>query len=198
MLAQIEQEITALETKLAEIEVEIKTAFRGYVESIAQAIQSHVVLSAYKICTQSCPQDFLQLSQSTRQQLQQDLQVLGKEFASQIQTKLIEMAQTQQPTHEMVEKLLTANLEALSKSANQMLATANLLKQSQEAVDVPQIQLRVNEIELADREVMSHRSQLRVLSNRWHHHQEELERKKQAKLVAQAEQVWRSSWSEIP
>jgi ElaB/YqjD/DUF883 family membrane-anchored ribosome-binding protein len=197
MLAQIEQEIAELETATTEVEGKIEVAFRQYVIAIAQAIQSQLVTSAYKLCTQSYPEQFLQLSQVDRQQLQQDLQTIASDANSAIQAQLNQMGQELQPTHEMVEKLLTESLETLSKLANQALITAQFFDQAQLAEDTPQISLQLNEIELSDREVISHRSELRLLSNRWHQCQEELERKKQAKLVAQADLAWRSSWTEI-
>jgi dGTP triphosphohydrolase len=200
MLGQIEQEIAELETAIAKVEDQIKAAFVQYVDAIAQAIQSQLIMSAYKLCTHVHPEQFLQLSLSERQQLQQDLQALGQESTNNIRVKLKQIAQQEQPTHEMVEKLLVQDLDHLSHAANQVMAKANLfnlenLEQLPE--DAPRMRLRLTEIELNNREVISHRSELRVLSNRWQQFIEELDRKKQAKLVSQAEHAWRSSWLEM-
>ncbi len=73
---------------------EFYKTYSHYLTALGQAIRQQLILSCYHVCTESYPQQFLQLSMSQRQQFQQSV----RDLANQAQKELL--AQLQPIDHE--------------------------------------------------------------------------------------------------
>lgn len=81
---QIERDIAALEEALSAIAAELRSAYADYLTALGQAVRQQLILASYHLCTQGCPEAFLSLSFSQRQQLQQIIQKLGQQASDQL------------------------------------------------------------------------------------------------------------------
>lgn len=86
---RIEQAIAGLGHTADALAEEFRQAYSEYLQALGQALRKQIVLSGYHVCTQGYPTQFLALSLSQRQALQQSLQGLAKES----QGKLVALLQ---------------------------------------------------------------------------------------------------------
>lgn len=91
-IERIARDMTALEEATRAIATALHTAYAGYLDALGQAIRQQLALASYHLCTQGYPKEFLQLSFSQRQQLQQSL----REIAANAKARLL--AQIESPT----------------------------------------------------------------------------------------------------
>ncbi|MGD1856984.1 MAG: hypothetical protein ACFB2W_22350 [Leptolyngbyaceae cyanobacterium] len=73
----IEQQLSKLQTQTAAIATELESLVDDYLKVLSQASKRQLVLAAYHVCTQIYPDNFLELSLSQRDRLQQQLRELG-------------------------------------------------------------------------------------------------------------------------
>ncbi|HEY9751740.1 MAG TPA: hypothetical protein V6C46_02225, partial [Coleofasciculaceae cyanobacterium] len=85
LLERIEQEITALQQKTAILAGEMHDAYHNYLTVLGVAVRRQLILAAYQVCTQSYPNEFLDLPYLQRQQLQ----FMLRQLAQQVQTDLL-------------------------------------------------------------------------------------------------------------
>ena len=85
-VAQIEQEIAALDQTAAAVAQAFYDAYGQYLAALGQAVRQQLVLAAYYICTNSYPEQFMKLTLGQRQTLQQAL----RQLAQQAQSELVE------------------------------------------------------------------------------------------------------------
>ncbi len=83
-IEQIERELAALCEMVKAIAAEFGKAYTNYLQALGQATRVQLVLASYQICTQGYAKQFLSLSFSQRQQLQQAIRKLGKKAASEM------------------------------------------------------------------------------------------------------------------
>lgn len=76
-IRQIEQELEAIATQVSDIGQQLRQAYGQYLTLLGQSAKKQLILASYQICTQSYPDEFLKLSLSQRQSLQQGLRQLG-------------------------------------------------------------------------------------------------------------------------
>lgn len=72
-MERIERDLIALEQAIAEIAKQLYGNYSNYLDALGQAVRQQLILSTYHLCTQGYPSQFLNLSFSQRQQLQQSL-----------------------------------------------------------------------------------------------------------------------------
>jgi hypothetical protein len=197
MLVRIDKDIQNIQQAIAEAISRIDIIHIEYSQAIAEAVQQQILLTAFKFCTQKCPDAFLALSLSARQNLQEALRQRIKLLCEQMQTTLEECDRDSRTNQENLDTLLSKLLNESMEILNQLLvehqvlsAEANKNKDDKNA----QMNIRLAEIEFTDRKVMSHRGELRVLSARLAHLHNELEKKYQQKTIAEAELAWRAAW----
>jgi hypothetical protein len=77
----IERDIAALQVAIREIAAQLHNAYASYLNTLGQALGKQLILATYHLCTQGYPENFLKLSLSQRQKLQQGIRNLGKEAA---------------------------------------------------------------------------------------------------------------------
>ena len=77
-LQQIRHDLTVFEKKTKELALELSRLYSNYLESLSQSVQQQLILACYHICTQIYPEQFLKLSFSQREKLQDNLRQLGQ------------------------------------------------------------------------------------------------------------------------
>lgn len=81
---QIERDIAALEEAVSALAAEIRSTYASYLTALGQALRQHLIMASYHLCTQGYPENFLSLSFSQRQQLQQTIRKLGQHATDQL------------------------------------------------------------------------------------------------------------------
>lgn len=100
-IAQIDQDIAALEQLLRQLAEEFATLYQYYLTSLSETARRQLVLASYHLCTQGYPNQFLGLSLSERQTLQQSLQTLARQAQRQMMGQLDSAVQSEeQPASE--------------------------------------------------------------------------------------------------
>ncbi|MGL5941801.1 MAG: hypothetical protein ACRC2S_15755 [Waterburya sp.] len=79
-IQQIKQNLSNLETAVVETAVELEKSYHSYLNLLSQSVKQQLILASYQICTQFYPQEFLDLSLSNKQNLQQILRHIGIEI----------------------------------------------------------------------------------------------------------------------
>ena len=192
MLVRIDQDIQNVQQAIANVVSRIDLLHLDYARAIAIAVQQQILLAVFKFCTQKCPEAFLALSLSERQNLQEDLRLTIKSLSDNMQKNLEECDRDSRTNQENLDLLLSKNLNESMQTLNKLLSDRGILNGEQ----APQMSIRLAEIEFTDRQLMSYRGELRVLSARMSHLQTELEKKYQQKTIAEAELAWRAAWVE--
>jgi hypothetical protein len=87
-IEHIDQDLAALEKRLHQLAEELSTLYRHYLETLADTTRRQLILASYHLCTQGYATQFLNLSLSERQALQQALQQLARQAQCQIVAQL--------------------------------------------------------------------------------------------------------------
>ena len=199
MLVRIDKDIQNIQQAIADVIGRIDVIHIEYSQAIAQAVQQQILLTVFKFCTQKCPDAFLALSLSARQNLQEALRQTIKSLCEEMQKTLEECDRDSRTNQENLDTLLSKLLNESMETLNQLLVEHKVLKPGENKTKDDknaQMSIRLAEIEFTDRKVMSHRGEMRVLSARLAHLHNELEKKYQQKTIAEAELAWRSAWVE--
>jgi hypothetical protein len=125
--------------------------------------------------------------------LQGDLRETIKSLSDRIQKNLEECDRDSRINQENLDTLLSNLLNESMETLNKLLVNRKIVANDDKTAPM---NIRLAEIEFTDRQVMSHRGELRVLSARLAHLHKELEKKYQQRTIAEAELAWRSAWSE--
>ncbi len=198
MLVRIDKDIQNIQQAIADVISRIDVIHIEYSQAIAVAVQQQILLTVFKFCTQKCPDAFLALSLSARQNLQEALRQRIKSLCDQMQKTLEDCDRDSRTNQENLDNLLSKLLNESIETLNQLLVEHKVLsaEENKNKDDKnAQMSIRLAEIEFTDRKVMSHRGELRVLSARLAHLHNELEKKYQQKTIAEAELAWRASWA---
>ncbi len=86
---QISQQLVALDQQVADMGERLHQTYVSYLTTLGQAVRQQLILSCYQVCTESYPQQFLQLSLGQRQRFQQSV----RDLASQSQAELLAQLQ---------------------------------------------------------------------------------------------------------
>ncbi|MGL5510760.1 MAG: hypothetical protein ACRDB1_14155, partial [Microcoleaceae cyanobacterium] len=70
---RIEEELKQLEEAIAQVVTELENTYVNYLNGLGQALRQQLIHAAYHLCTQVYPAEFLKLSFSQREKLQQAL-----------------------------------------------------------------------------------------------------------------------------
>lgn len=199
MLVRIDKDIQNIQQAISDAISRIDVIHTSYSQAIAEAVQQQILLTVFKFCTQKCPDAFLELSLSARQNLQEALRQRIKSLCEQMQKTLEDCDRDSRTNQDNLDTLLSKLLNESMEALNQLLVEHKVLDlEDNKTKDdkAAQMSIRLAEIEFTDRKVMSHRGELRVLSARLAHLNKELEKKYQLKMIAEAELAWRSAWVE--
>lgn len=193
MLVRIDKDIRDIQQAIANVVSRIDLLHLDYAKAIAIAVQQQILLATFKFCTQKCPEAFLALSLSARQKLQEDLRQTIQLLSDNMQKTLEECDQNSRTNQENLDLLLSTSLNESMDTLNKLLSDRQILVADDKT---QQMSIRLSEIEFTDRQLMSYRGELRVLSARILHLETELEKKYLQKTIAEAELAWRAAWVE--
>ncbi|MGB5771249.1 MAG: hypothetical protein WBM32_15490 [Crocosphaera sp.] len=82
-LQKLRKEKEELEKKSTQLFTGLNALYKGYLESLSLSVKKQLVLAVYQICTQIYPEEFLQLSYSRREKLQETIKQLCQRLESQ-------------------------------------------------------------------------------------------------------------------
>ena len=193
MLVRIDKDIKDVQQAIANVVSRIDLLHLDYAQAIAIVVQQQILLAAFKFCTQKCPEAFLALSLSARQKLQEDLRQTIQLLSNNMQKTLEECDQNSRTNQKNLDLLLSTSLNESMDTLNKLLSDRQILVADDKT---EQMSIRLAEIEFTDRQLMSYRGELRVLSARMLHLETELEKKYLQKTIAEAELAWRAAWVE--
>lgn len=193
MLVRIDKDIKDVQQAIANVVSRIDLLHLDYAQAIATVVQQQILLAAFKFCTQKCPEAFLALSLSARQKLQEDLRQTIQLLSNNMQKTLEECDQNSRTNQKNLDLLLSTSLNESMDTLNKLLSDRQILVADDKT---EQMSIRIAEIEFTDRQLMSYRGELRVLSARMLHLETELEKKYLQKTIAEAELAWRAAWVE--
>jgi hypothetical protein len=83
----LKQELAALEETVIQLAATLRNHYQVYLESLSQSVYQQLIFASYQLCTQKYPQEFLHLSYSQRQKLQNEIKSIGRNS----KVKLIEI-----------------------------------------------------------------------------------------------------------
>lgn len=83
-LQRIEREIEELESAIASLAEEFYQIYGNYTQHLGQAVRQQLILASYQICTQGYPHEFLELSLTGRQQLQEAIKDLAQRAEAEV------------------------------------------------------------------------------------------------------------------
>ncbi|NJK34499.1 MAG: hypothetical protein HC919_05845 [Oscillatoriales cyanobacterium SM2_2_1] len=178
---QVDRDIQALEVAIAQMVQRQEQLQKTYLQAIAPALRNRLFQAIFLFCTQNCPEAFLSLSAIERCTLQRELREIGGRAAERLHTSSL-------PSTDSIDAALS---EVLGQSLSE---SQELLSRYQISAPGQHIQLATMEIETGDRTLMTLRGELRVLSARHAQHLEQLRKKQWLKVVATAEEAWRTAW----
>ena len=190
MLVRIDKDIKDVQQAIANVVSRIDLLHLDYAQAIATVVQQQILLAAFKFCTQKCPEAFLALSLSARQKLQEDLRQTIQLLSNNMQKTLEECDQNSRTNQKNLDLLLSTSLNESMDTLNKLLSDRQILVADDKT---EQMSIRIAEIEFTDRQLMSYRGELRVLSARMLHLETELEKKYLQKTIAEAELAWRAA-----
>ncbi|ACB50054.1 unknown [Crocosphaera subtropica ATCC 51142] len=93
-LQKIKQEIEKLEQQATEFFTELNELYKRYLEALNVSVKKQLILAVYEICTKIYPEEFLQLSYSQREKLQETI----RELCKPLESKLLAYISFPQPT----------------------------------------------------------------------------------------------------
>lgn len=138
-ITAIQQDIAQIKQDAADIAQQAQAAYQKYLGLLGRSGSRQLILSSYHLCTQSYPQNFVQLSLDQQQSLQQALQAVGKrlqETLAQILQQLHPLLSSQAPASQVEPEDVLAVLQTMEKSVltalrEQSVAVNRLLQEGQ-------------------------------------------------------------------
>ncbi|MBF2027451.1 MAG: hypothetical protein IGS48_11870 [Oscillatoriales cyanobacterium C42_A2020_001] len=97
---RIEQEIVELHKAVSVLAEEFYQTYSEYLNALGQALRQQIVMSGYHVCTQGYPTQFLALSLSQRQTLQQHFRALAKQAQANLSALLRQPGSAETPSDE--------------------------------------------------------------------------------------------------
>ncbi|MFM5901275.1 MAG: hypothetical protein ACKPCG_08585 [Dolichospermum sp.] len=83
-IERIEKDIIALKEATRAIAQQLNFAYARYINILGLALQKQLILASYYLCTQGYPDEFLNLSLTQRQKLQQGIRQLGQQATQEL------------------------------------------------------------------------------------------------------------------
>ena len=87
-IKKLKEEIAILENQNSLLYGEVRETYSKYLNTLSQSVKKQLILAVYHVCTQSYPQDFLKLSYSERQKVQEKIKNIGNTAESKLQNYL--------------------------------------------------------------------------------------------------------------
>ena len=163
---QIERDLAALEEVGHVLTSEIRSAYASYLTALGRALRQQMILASYHLCTQGYPKQFLSLSVSQRQQLQQTVRKLSQQASDQLlnhaKTEEAEATEASENNYssphasnpielvkwqQKLEQAIANTLKTVSYETNRLLQQAGILPKK---LPAPLLEAAVNSSEDSD------------------------------------------------
>lgn len=137
MIQQIKKDIDKITDKVIVISEEIYQAYKDYLNLLTEIVAKQFILAAYQVCTQIYPENFLKLSFSQRENLQQKLKKISQENLTKLLEDLLPEENTLMINNPIqlgewldnLENSLILKLEELSKLGNNSLQKVGIISE---------------------------------------------------------------------
>ncbi len=117
---QLKQELAKLEKNTGNLGKELREIYQEYLIQLSQSVKNKLILASYQISTQYYPVEFLELSLSQREKLQNNLKEIGKKYQEKLANGIDEMNQlSQQVKIKLMEQMLMKLAESNPKKGNE-------------------------------------------------------------------------------
>jgi hypothetical protein len=136
-IIQIDRDLAELKTAVVSLCRDTQSQYEQYLRILGRAVRQQLILASYHVCTQVYPQQFLNLSTSQQQQLQHDLQTLGKQTEAAVLESLTLIEHPELSTldcltelmqsYEKLEAAIAESLHQASRDVNHLLQSAEIL-----------------------------------------------------------------------
>ena len=83
-IQQVKQDLDNLKSTVANTAIELEKLYSSYLDLLIHSLQQQLIFACYQICTEIYPQEFLNLSLSEKQELQQSLRGMGAQLKSEL------------------------------------------------------------------------------------------------------------------
>lgn len=137
-LSDIQNQLSQLTTDVLQLRQQLVSTYQSYLLALSESVQSQLVLLCFGLCTERHAEQFLSLSLTQRQTLQQDIQKLGIELGQ----ALIQQGKESLPATPgleedpitvfeavgQLERKLSTTLQSSSLAVNRLLEHHNILK----------------------------------------------------------------------
>ena len=186
---QIERDLAALEEVGHVLTAEIRSAYASYLTALGRAMRQQMILASYHLCTQGYPKQFLSLSVSQRQQLQQTVRKLSQQASDQLlnHTKTEEAEATEATENnsssphasnpielvkwqQKLEQAIANTLKTVSYETNRLLQQAGILPKK---LPAPLLEAAVNSSEDSDEAISGPPNLLNLLVETENHEESE-------------------------
>lgn len=84
-LNKLQQDLKNIETEVANLAERMREKYRIYLDSFGESLYKQAIGAVYHICTRYYGGEFLALSHSNRQKLQEEIKTLGQEAKASLQ-----------------------------------------------------------------------------------------------------------------
>lgn len=145
-IQQIKQELDNTKSAVAETAVELQERYRSYLDLLSQSVKQQLILASYQVCTQFYPQSFLDLSLSSKQNLQQCI----RQISIDVQPELLNIIEQQELEPEPNELNLMAELIKnlpKAKIKNKVQDNPEADKEEREEIDLELVKAELANIE---------------------------------------------------
>jgi hypothetical protein len=79
-IQQLKQDLTVIEDGVANLAIELHSAYVKYLKSLSASTRKQLILGTYQLCTNIYPEQFLKISFSQRENLQKKVRELGQKI----------------------------------------------------------------------------------------------------------------------
>ncbi|MEM1170729.1 MAG: hypothetical protein AAGJ08_17020 [Cyanobacteria bacterium P01_H01_bin.35] len=122
-IKKIEQDLQRIEVAIADIAKELYSTYQSYLEVLGQGMRQQLIFASYYICTQGYPEEFLKLSFSQRQKMQEELREKSKLAVQELQELLNQLPESQEKSDDIsAAELMMSILNEEEKEKEELLS----------------------------------------------------------------------------
>ncbi len=130
-IKKIGQDLQRIEVAIADIAKELYSKYQSYLQVLGQGMRQQLIFASYYICTQGYPEEFLKLSFSQRQKMQEELRENSKLAVQELQELLNQDPESQKKSDDTsVAELMMSLLNEEEKEKEEVVPKIKDLKEA--------------------------------------------------------------------
>jgi DNA polymerase III delta prime subunit len=150
-IQQIKQDLNDLESTVAEVGNELENLYQNYLRSLGLSVKQQLILASYQICTQFYAKQFLDLSLSNKQDLQQALRKISIEVES-VLPIITEQKELEPEPREL--NLMAELIKNLPKSPKKSENSEAEMEDNEAEIDLQSLKAELENVELVEIETL--------------------------------------------